>query len=71
MGKDRFLRNIPDAKLPAHRSRATVRYLETGQNLEEGGLAGPVRSDETDMIPFEESQGQVGKEGLHSIGLAD
>ncbi len=57
MGKQRFLRNIPDAKLPAYRSRATVRRFETGQNLEEGGLSGPVGSDETDMIPFEQGQG--------------
>ena len=48
--KGRFLRNVADAELSAHRSGALIRFFKPCHDLQQGRFAGAVRPDQSDMI---------------------
>src|SRR5207245_2100866 len=68
--EDRVLRNVADADTAAQRARAAIGRLDRPQDLEEGGLAGPVRTDEAGLVAFEQSERQTVEETPRAVGLA-
>ena len=70
-GKNRVLGHVADPHTAAERARAAVGLLDTGEDLEQGGLAGAVRPDETGLVAFGEPEAQTLEEGAGAEGLAD
>ena len=59
--EDRILRHVADADAAAHGAGAAVGALDPGENLEERGLAGAVRTHEAHLVAVEEAEGQLGR----------
>ncbi len=50
---------------------AAIRFFQTGQYFEQRRFAGPVGTDQPDMIAFTKPERQVGEEWFHSVAFAD
>ena len=70
-GKRRFLRDIANADLAPHRTAAAIRLVEAGQYFKQRRFAGPVGTDQPDVIALTEPERQVGEERFHPVALAD
>ncbi len=70
-GKRRFLRDIANADLAPHRTAAAIRLVKAGQYFEQRRFAGPVGTDQPDVIAFTEPERQVGEERFHPVAFAD
>src|SRR4029077_10304998 len=66
-----ILRHVPDANAATPRASPAIGRLEAGEDLEEGGLAGAVRTHKAHLVPLEEPEGQPLEEGPGAVGLAD
>src|SRR5207237_7535336 len=66
----RGVRTAADAHTAAQRARAAIGRLDPPQDLEEGGLAGPVRTDEAGLVAFEQPERQTVEETPRAVGLA-
>ena len=60
-----------DPHSAAERAPAAVGRLDPGEDLQKGGLAGPVRAHEPHLVPFEEPERQLVEEGPGAVSLAD
>ena len=67
----RVLRHVTDPHSAAERAPAAVGRLDPGEDLQKGGLAGPVRAHEPHLVPFEEPERQLVEEGPGAVSLAD
>src|SRR5207245_7717331 len=70
VGKHRSLRHVAEADATAERACAAVGGRHAGEDLEEGGFAGAVGSDETGLVAFEQPERQIVEERPSSVGLA-
>jgi hypothetical protein len=69
--EDRVLGDVADPDAAPDGARAAVGGDESGEDLEEGGLARAVRSHEADLVPFEEPERELFEESPGPVGLAD
>jgi hypothetical protein len=69
--KDRVLGDVADADATADGARAVVGRLQPRQDLEKGGLAGAIGTDETGLVAFEEPERELFEERPGPVGLAD
>ena len=69
--EDRILRHVADADAAAHGAGAAVGTLGPGENLEERGLAGAVRTHQAHLVAVEEAERQLVEERAGPVGLAD
>src|SRR5256886_5337649 len=67
----RLLREIPDPQVLAPEHGSRVRVLASDQDLEEGRLAGAVRTDESDLVSLRELEVDVREEESAPVGLRD
>ena len=65
------LAEVADGHAPIDRHLALVGLLLAGDHPEQGGLAGPVRTDEPDLLPLVEGYRGLDEENLMAILLAD
>src|SRR5438876_5428001 len=73
-GEVKFLRllgEVADGQVLAPEHGARVRLLASDQDLEEGRLAGAVRTDESELVPFRELEVDVREEEAAAVGLRD
>ena len=54
--EDRVLGHVADPQAPACGARPGRGLLQAGQDLQEGGLAGPVRAHEPDVVALRDAQ---------------
>src|SRR6266480_420786 len=67
----RLLREVADGQVLAPEHGARVRLLASDQDLEEGRLAGAVRTDESKLVPLRELEVDVGEEEAAAVGFRD
>ena len=65
------LAEVADRNAPIDGHLALVGMLLAGDHPEERGLAGPIRTDEADLLPLLERRGRLDEEDLVAILLAD
>src|SRR3546814_20193594 len=71
LAQGRLLLEHPDGRLGIEDRVPVVGLLEAGHDLEEGGLSGTVRADDTDLGAVEEGEGDVVEDNLVTVRLAD
>src|SRR5438309_8996019 len=67
----RLLGEVADGQVLAPEHGARVRILASDQDLEEGRLAGAVRTDEAELVPLRQLEVDVGEEEAAAMGLRD
>src|SRR2546429_4516000 len=67
----RLLGEIADGQVLAPEHGARVRILASDQDLEEGRLAGAVRTDKTELIPLRELEVDIREQEAAAMGLRD
>src|SRR5438094_4259704 len=67
----RLLGEVANGQVPAAENGSRVRLLASDQDLEEGRLAGAVRADETELVPFRELEVDVRAEEAAAVGFRD
>src|SRR5439155_8832176 len=67
----RLLREVADLQVLAPEHGSRVRLLASDQDLQEGRLAGAVRADEADLVPFRQLEVDVREEEAAAVGLRD
>src|SRR6184192_4926078 len=67
----RLLGEIADGQVLAPEHGSRVRLLASDQDLEEGRLAGAVRTDEAELVPFRELEVDVREQETAAVGLRD
>src|SRR5438132_5403497 len=67
----RLLGEVADVQVLAPEHGSRVRLLASDQDLEEGRLAGAVRTDESKLVPFREFEVDVREEEAAAVGLRD
>src|SRR5438445_3063102 len=67
----RLLGKVADGQVLASEHGACVRLLASDQDLEEGRLAGAVRTDEAELVPLRELEVDVGEEEAAAVGFRD
>ena len=70
LGQGRLLLEHPDRGVRVDDRVAVVGVLEARHDLEEGGLAGAVGADDSDLGAVQEGQGDVVEDHLVAVGLA-
>src|SRR5207237_381832 len=67
----RLLSKVADGQVLGPEHGACVRLLASDQDFEEGRLAGAVRTDEAELVPFREFEVDVREEEAAAVGLRD
>src|SRR5207302_3479551 len=67
----RLLGEVADGQVLAPEHGSRVRLLASNQDLEEGRLAGAVRADEAELVPFRELEVDVREQEASAVGLRD
>src|SRR5205807_9776272 len=67
----RLLGEVADGQVLASKHGACVRLLASDQDLEEGRLAGAVRTHEAKLVPLPQLEVDVGEEETAAVGLRD
>src|SRR5437667_11194825 len=67
----RLLGKVADGQVLAPEHGSRVRLLASDQDLEEGRLAGAVRADESELVPFRELEVDVREEEAAAVGPRD
>src|SRR3990170_2700402 len=67
----RLLGEIADVQVLAREHGSRVRLLASDQDLEEGRLPGPVRTDEADLVPLRQIEVDVREQEAAAVGLRD
>src|SRR5438445_5598866 len=67
----RLLGKVADGQVLAPEHGTCVRLLASDQDLEEGRLAGAVRTDESELVPLRELEIDVREEEAAAVGLRD
>src|SRR2546421_10602413 len=67
----RLLGEVADVQVLAAEDGSRVRVLASDQDLEEGGLAGAVRTDEAELVPLRELEVDVREQEAAAVGLRD
>src|SRR5438445_8433636 len=67
----RLLGEIADLQVLAPEHGSRVRLLASDQDLEEGRLPGPVRTDEADLVSLRQLEVDVGEKEAAPVGLRD
>src|SRR5438128_9792950 len=67
----RLLGEIADGQVLASKHGTCVRLLASDQDLEEGRLAGAVRTDESELVPLCELEVDVPEQEAAPVGLRD
>ena len=70
-GEVGILRHVADAQPLARRTHPRRRRLEPGQDLQERGLARPVRTHEADVVAVEDAEGEAFEERGRAEGLGE
>src|SRR5947208_14843209 len=73
-GEVKFLRllgEVADGQVLAPEHGARVRVLASDQDLEEGRLAGAVRTDESELIPLRELEVDIREQEAAAVRLRD
>jgi len=69
--EDGVLRHVADPQALARRPDSRRGLLEAGQDLQEGGLAGPVRPHEAHVVALEDAEREALEERRRAEGLGD
>src|SRR5207244_9157661 len=69
--EDWILRHVADTNAAADGAGPAIRLHDAGQDLQQGGLAGAVGTDETDLVALEQPERQVVEERPGPERLAD
>src|SRR5436309_3248083 len=67
----RLLGKVADGQVLAPEHGACVRFLASDEDLEEGRLAGAVRTDEAQFVPLRELEVDVREQEASAVGLRD
>src|SRR5438309_8077745 len=67
----RLLGEVADGQVLAPEHGARVRLLASDQDLEEGRLAGAVRTDEAELVPLRQLEVDVREQEAPAVGLRD
>src|SRR5881396_141831 len=67
----RLLGEVADGQVLAPEHGSRVRLLASDQDLEAGRLAGAVRTDEAELVPFRELEVDVRDQETAAVGLRD
>src|SRR5437773_4493003 len=67
----RLLGKVADGQVLAPEHGARVRLLASDQDLEEGRLAGAVRTDEAELVPLRQLEVDVREQEAAAVGLRD
>src|SRR5438876_11957148 len=67
----RLLSEVADGQVLASKHGACVRLLASNEDLEEGRLAGAVRTDESELVPFREFEVDVREQEAAGVRLRD
>src|SRR5467141_307250 len=67
----RLLGEVANGQVLASKHGTCVRLLASDQDLEEGRLAGAVRTDESELVPLRQLEVDVREEEAAPVGLRD
>src|SRR5437762_5095846 len=67
----RLLGEVADGQVLAPEHGSCVRVLASDQDLEEGRLAGAVRTDQAELVPFRELEVDAREQESAAVGLRD